>query len=65
MKKQNGVWRCDRCGKELVIQKRVFHYLKHSFMHEVLCCPMCGSVLIQRELAEGKMAQVEKMLEEK
>jgi len=40
-------------------------YLGNSFPVELLWCPNCGLALIPEELALGKMAEVEKMLEDK
>ncbi|MDR2355072.1 MAG: hypothetical protein LBE16_02640 [Clostridiales Family XIII bacterium] len=58
-------WKCARCDRALVPKKTVFKYLERSFTHEVLCCPSCGRVFIPQELAEGRMAEVEHMLEDK
>lgn len=58
-------WRCRKCDVPLVPQKVVFEYLGHSVSHELPKCPRCGRVLIPAELAEGKMAEVETMLEDK
>ena len=40
-------------------------YLGSSFPVNLLKCPNCGLVLIPEELALGKMAEVEKALEDK
>ncbi|MDR2296167.1 MAG: hypothetical protein LBD95_05150 [Clostridiales Family XIII bacterium] len=58
-------WKCARCKLALKPKKTVFKYLERSFTHEVPCCPSCGSVFIPPELAEGRMAEVERMLEDK
>jgi predicted RNA-binding Zn-ribbon protein involved in translation (DUF1610 family) len=58
-------WKCAKCGEELVVKKTVFTYLDRSFTHEVETCPKCGAVRIPRELAEGRMAEVEEQLEDK
>jgi len=58
-------WRCAKCDVPLEPKKTVFNYLSRSFTHEVEACPKCGAVLIPRELAEGKMAEVEEQLEDK
>jgi hypothetical protein len=50
---------------ELIPRKTVFSYLGMSFSHEVMCCPKCGKVFIPKELAKGRMAEVEKAMEEK
>ncbi len=61
----NEKWLCARCGEELEKRKTVFEYMGHSVTHELLRCPRCGQVLIPAELAEGKMAEAETMLEDK
>ena len=58
-------WSCRRCNCALEKKKTVFHYLGRTFTHEVMVCPKCGKVCIPRELAEGKMAEVEAQLEDK
>ena len=64
---RNGekIWRCGKCGQELKITKTVFSYLGHNFAHEVPTCPACGKIFISKELAEGRMAEVEALLEDK
>ena len=57
--------KCAKCGVGLTPKKIVFNYMGRSFTHEVPCCPKCGRVFISRELAEGKMAEVEEQLEDK
>lgn len=58
-------WKCGKCGEELVLRKTVFSYQGHSFSHEVYTCPVCGKVLIPKDLAEGRIAKVEEQLEDK
>ncbi len=58
-------WRCGKCSRELALKKVVFTYLGHTFSHEVPACPGCGRVYISKELAEGRIAEVEKQLEDK
>jgi ribosomal protein S27AE len=65
MSTDERTWTCGKCGVALVMKKTSFSYLGHSFGHEVLRCPQCGKVFISKELAEGKMAQVEEQLEDK
>jgi YgiT-type zinc finger domain-containing protein len=50
---------------ELVVKKIVFEYLGHTVAHEVPACPKCGKVYISKELAEGRMSEVEQALEDK
>jgi predicted nucleic acid-binding Zn-ribbon protein len=59
------IWKCGCCNRELVMKKTVLVYLGHSVSHEVPTCPKCGKVLIPEELAEGRMAEVEQLLEDK
>ena len=56
---------CARCGADLVKRMTTFSYMGRTFGHEVPVCPKCGKVFISRELAEGKMAEVEILLEDK
>ena len=58
-------WTCRKCGVPLIEQKVVFEYLGHSVSQEMPKCPRCGKVLIPADLAEGRMAEVEAMLEDK
>jgi uncharacterized Zn finger protein (UPF0148 family) len=56
---------CNKCGVPLELHSVIFEYLKRSYSHEVPCCPICGKVYISQELAEGRMAEIEKMFEDK
>jgi len=56
---------CSRCKVKMKPVEVTFKYLKRSFRHEVLRCPECGQVYIPEELAKGRMAEVEAVLEEK
>ena len=59
------VWKCGKCGVDLVKKAVVFEYMNRSFSHEVPVCPKCGKVYISEALAEGRMAEVELALEDK
>jgi ribosomal protein L37AE/L43A len=59
------IWKCGKCGQELKTSKTVFSYLGHTFAHDVPVCPACGKIFISEELAEGRMAEVEALLEDK
>jgi len=61
----NEEWSCAKCGVALAPKNNVFSYMGMTFSHEVLCCPKCGMVFITKELAEGKMAEVEQLMEDK
>ena len=56
---------CSKCTCPLEEIETQFTYLDRKFRHKVLRCPECGQVYIPEELAKGKMAQLEKSLEEK
>jgi len=59
------LWLCAKCNVPLAPKKTVFTYMGHNVSHEVPVCPECGQVFISKELAEGKMAEVEEQLEDK
>lgn len=65
MEAEARVLKCCKCDKELAPKKIVFDYLGHTVAHEVPTCPKCGRVYISKDLAEGKMAEVEQLLEDK
>jgi hypothetical protein len=56
---------CNRCGVAIVPRKVVFEYLGRTYSHEVPSCPVCKKVYISKDLAEGRMSEIEKMLEDK
>ncbi len=58
-------WMCANCGQPLQPGKVNISYLGNTFSVELLKCPKCGLALIPEELALGKMAEVEKTLEDK
>jgi predicted RNA-binding Zn-ribbon protein involved in translation (DUF1610 family) len=58
-------WSCAACGKPLEIIKVGFSYMKGNFEVPLHACPACGLVMISEELAMGKMAEAERILEDK
>jgi uncharacterized OB-fold protein len=56
---------CDKCGKLLIPAKVHIKYMKSTFPADLLRCPDCGLVYVPEELATGKMAEVERTLEDK
>jgi Fe-S oxidoreductase len=56
---------CAKCRTPLLEIETRFEYLKHEFSHAIPKCPVCGLVYVSEELAEGKMFEVETMLEDK
>lgn len=58
-----SAWKC--CGESLRPAPVELEYLDSMFSVELPVCPECGMVLIPEELALGKMAEVERLLEDK
>lgn len=64
-KEQDTRWICDKCEKELMLNKVKLRYLEGNFEVELMKCPECNMVFIEEDLATGKMLEVEKGLEDK
>ena len=60
-----SAWKCSACSKVLVPRPIILTYLESTFTVELSACPECGLVLIPEDLAIGKMAEVESLLEDK
>jgi hypothetical protein len=58
-------WICVRCQVPLEVGKVNIGYLDSAFPVDLPRCPSCGQVLVSEELATGRMAEVEKQLEDK
>jgi hypothetical protein len=58
-------WICNRCNLPLETQKVRLQYLRTIFAIDLPACPGCGMILIDEELATGKMAEAEQTLEDK
>ncbi len=58
-------WLCSKCNLPLVMGKVNVSYLGSMFPVDLYRCPSCGQVFIPEDLAAGKMAEVEKLLEDK
>ena len=56
---------CNKCKTPLELTRVRFKYLDKHFEHKVDRCPDCGQVFIPEDLAKGRMAEVEKKLENK
>ena len=56
---------CGRCLVPLEPVETKFSYLGHEFSHHIPRCPKCGQAHIPEELAAGRIAEVEAMLEDK
>lgn len=58
-------WTCETCQERLVTGPVTVEYMGNTFTAELPRCPKCGQVLISEELALGKMAEIEQILEDK
>jgi hypothetical protein len=59
-------WVCARCdGQALKPGSAKLAYMGGTYVVELLKCPRCGLVFIPEDLALGKMAEVEQILEDK
>lgn len=58
-------WMCNRCKAELAIKKVRLQYMRVIFAIDLPVCSKCGMILIGEELATGKMAEAEQILEDK
>lgn len=62
---ENDNLMCFQCQEALVSREVTLAYLDRNFRVKLPCCPKCGQVYISQELAEGRMVDVEKQLEDK
>jgi ribosomal protein S27AE len=58
-------WLCGKCKEPLVEDSVQVKYLGNAFSLKMLVCPKCGSVMVSQEMAINKMAEAEKILEDK
>lgn len=58
-------WWCGKCRVPLGMDKVNVSYLGSSFPVDLPRCPRCGLVFVPEELALGRMAEVERLLEDK
>ena len=61
----SGSWSCARCSVPLETGKVSIAYLGSMFPVDLLKCPICSQVFIPEDLANGRMAKVEELLEDK
>ncbi len=64
-KGKESLWICGACQEKLKLGKVKVAYLGGNFEVELMHCPTCGQVLIEEDLAVGKMLEIEKGLEDK
>jgi len=58
-------WTCGKCGEPLESATVQVTYMGSKYPVELPRCPRCGIVFIPEQLALGKMAQIEQLLEDK
>jgi hypothetical protein len=58
-------WICNRCKVPVEVQTVRLQYIKTIFAVHLPACPGCGMILIDEELATGKIAEGEQALEDK
>jgi NAD-dependent SIR2 family protein deacetylase len=58
-------WSCAKCGEALEMGTVEAAYMGSKYPVELPRCPRCGTVFIPENLALGKMAQIEQLLEDK
>ncbi len=58
-------WFCQACGTPLQSLPVEVTYMGSSFQVELPRCLSCGFTFIPPDLAEGKMLEVERILEDK
>ena len=59
-----GHWVCGRCNLPLEQSKVAVFYLTSAFDVVLPRCPQCGLTMIPKSLAQGKMLEVEALLED-
>lgn len=62
---QGKNWLCANCQVPLEAGKVTVSYLDSAFPVDLMRCPRCGLALVPEDLAMGRMAEVEKTLEDK
>lgn len=58
-------WLCASCGVELELGTVEVAYMGSKYPVELPKCPKCGIIFVPENLAIGKMAEIEKILEDK
>lgn len=58
-------WSCNACGVALEDAQIEVTYMGSKYPVSLPRCPKCGMVFIPERIAVGKMAEIEKILEDK
>ena len=65
IKPEDLVWKCADCDRKLEVGPVLVDYLGSNITTELPQCPECHMIYVSEELALGKVAEVEKLLEGK
>jgi hypothetical protein len=58
-------WKCLKCDLPLEMREVEVAYMGSKYPVDLPRCPRCGIVFIPEQLAVGKMAEIEQLLEDK
>ena len=58
-------WVCKKCNVQTEMSRVQIAYLGSVFSIDLPKCPECGAVVVTEEIAGGKMAEAEQLLEDK
>lgn len=64
-KDELGQWECASCGIALTFTQVEVRYMGSGYPVELPVCSKCGQVFIPEKLALTKMAEIERLLEDK
>lgn len=56
---------CGKCRCPLEERRVDFEYMGHVFFADAPRCPQCGAVYLSEDLVRGRVAEVERELEDK
>ena len=60
-----GHWSCAKCGEPLKESQVQVQYVGNVFSMKMLTCPKCGVSMVTEEMATDRMAEAERVLEDK
>lgn len=64
-KQQTLDWTCTKCNRKLELATVKLKYMEETFGVDIPACPSCQRIFVSEEDATQRMAQAEKMLEDK
>lgn len=57
-------WICGRCKRPLEVESVPTRYAHGGLLMQLARCPQCGLTLVPKPLAEGRMVDMQKRMEE-